>query len=64
MNNIEKINGEIFIKPKGIYEYTYTGLTTAQWYIDTSKYPIDYQIIDDRTLKIRWTAGYSGQFEI
>ena len=62
INNL--INGEIFIKPKGIYEYTYTGLTTAQWYIDTSKYPIDYKIIDDRTLKIRWTAGYSGQFEI
>lgn len=57
------IQGEVFIKPKGIYEYTYTGLTTSTWNIDSS-YPVDYKIIDNRTIKICWTAGYSGQFNI
>ena len=58
------IEGETFIKPKGVYEYTYTGLTLAAWDINDTEYPIEFKIIDDRTVKIRWTAGYSGQFEI
>lgn len=58
------IEGETFIKPKGVYEYKYTGLTLSTWEIDKSKYPLEYKIIDDRTIKVRWTAGYSGQFEI
>ena len=63
-NRIENlINGETFIKPLGIYEYQYTGLTPAEWFID-SKYPIDYKIVDERTIRIKWTASYSGQFEI
>ena len=64
-NRIENlIEGETFIKPKGIYEYKYTGLTPASWAIDSDKYPIEYKIINERTIKVRWTAGYSGQFEI
>ena len=31
---------------------------------DSDKYPIEYKIIDERTITVRWTAGYSGQFEI
>ena len=64
-NRIENlIQGETFIKPKGVYEYKYTGLTPSKWSVDSSKYPIEYKVLDDRTIKIRWTAGYSGQFEI
>ena len=58
------IEGEAFIKPKGIYEYKYTGLTLAEWSIDTTKYPIKYKVVDERTIKLQWTAGYSGQFDI
>ena len=59
----ELIQGETFIKPKGIYEYVYAGSENANWSVDSSKYPIEYKIIDNK-IKIRWTAGYSGQFEI
>lgn len=61
---IEKfIEGETFIKPKGVYTYTYTGLVDGEWSID-KKYPVEYKIIDNNTVKLRWTAGYSGQFDL
>ena len=60
----ELIKGDTFIKPKGVYEYTYTGSNIAEWVIDNTKYPIEFKIIDNKTIKIRWNAGYSGQFEI
>lgn len=63
-NRIEGlIEGDTFIKPKGFYEYRYTGLTMASWSID-SKYPVEYKIIDDRTIRLQWNSNYSGQFEI
>ena len=63
-NRIEHlIEGETFIKPKGTYEYKYTGLTLASWSID-KKYPIKYEIVDERTIKLQWESNYSGQFEI
>ena len=58
------IVGETFIKPKGIYEYKYTGLQTAEWYIDTNKYPVEYKQVSERILRLKWTAPYSGQFDI
>lgn len=64
-NRIENlITGETFIKPKGVYTYSYAGLTPATWVIDTKKYPVQYSIIDDRTIKLKWTASHSGQFDI
>lgn len=57
------ITGETFIKPKGEYEYKYTGLVEASWSVDP-KYPVTYEIIDNRTIKVKWQPGYSGQFEI
>lgn len=57
------IEGEAFIKPKGIYEYVYTGLNAAEWFID-SKYPIKYEIVDEKTIKLQWMSNYSGQFDI
>lgn len=66
--NTERIEnliiGDTFIKPKGFYTYQYVGLIDDQWIIDTKKYPIEYTTIDERTIKLCWTAGYSGQFNI
>ena len=58
------IQGETFIKPKGMYEYTYTGLMDGEWEIDTKKYPVKYREKNDNTISLIWTAGYSGQFDI
>ena len=58
------IKGETFIKPKGSYIYEYTGEEESSWSIDSSKYPVEYKIIDNRTVKLRWTASFSGQFKI
>ena len=51
-DRVEKlIAGETFIKPKGVYEYRYTGLVlNSSWNIDKSKYPVEYKQIDDRTI--------------
>ena len=57
------IQGDTFIKPKGIYEYEYLGDGEASWFIDKTKYPIEYKV-DGNILTLRWTVGYSGQFEI
>ena len=59
----ELIQGDTFIKPKGVYQYEYIGNEISSWQIDSS-YPVQYKIIDDKIIKLRWTAGYSGQFEI
>ena len=58
------ITGDTFIKPKGVYTYVYSGLTSAEWFVDTDRYPVEYKVVDERTIKIKWTASYSGQFEI
>ena len=58
------IQGESFIKPKGAYEYTFTGEEPAVWSIDKSKYPIEYKEINDKTIRLRWNSSYSGQFDI
>ncbi len=59
------IIGDSFIKPKGVYEYKYTGLSlNGTWFIDTSKYPVKYKQKDARTIELKWLDSYSGQFEI
>ena len=63
-NNVEElIEGETFIKPKGVYEYIYTGENIAEWFIN-SQYPVEYKNINDKTIKLRWKSNYSGQFDI
>jgi hypothetical protein len=53
------IAGEVFIKPKRNYTYTYTGLDSdGEWLID-DKYPIEYNI-DGNSITIKWLANYSG----
>lgn len=66
--NTDRINrlieGESFIKPKTKYVYTYTGLSSGDWFIDTNKYPIKIINQTDKTIEIEWTVMYSGQFDI
>lgn len=59
----KSIEGETFIKPKGKYIYTYTGLSSGDWFID-KKYPVKFKEIDKNTIELEWTAGYSGQFDL
>lgn len=57
-----EIVGDIFIKPKKSYTYTYSGLEESEWVID-SKLPID-KVIDGKSITIVWRNTYSGQFII
>ena len=66
--NTERVNtiieGETFIKPKTPYEYKFTGLDSGIWSIDTTRYPIVYKQIDESTIRLKWLAPHSGQFDI
>ena len=58
------ISGETFIKPKREYTYVYTGLSSyGVWEIDENL-PIEYKINDDDSITLKWTASYSGQFDL
>ena len=39
-----RIEGETFIKPHGVYYYTYHGLATGRWKVDTNHLPITISI--------------------
>ena len=64
---IEKVDiiGDTFIKPKKTYDYTFSGTEAQVWSVD-KEYPVklEYDAKDPRNIKIIWTAGYSGQFEL
>lgn len=60
-NTEEKIKGQTFIKPKCVYNYVYQGTETANWDFDKSL-PIVYDIVDDKTIKIKWNSTFSGSF--
>lgn len=59
------IVGETFIKPKIEKEYYFDGPLRARWSYD-SKAPIKAVVDpeDIRRIKIKWTANFSGQFDI
>ena len=61
----ENIIGETFIKVKRQYNYSFSGRTSASWTVDT-KYPVELEVDsnDPRNVSVKWTAGYSGQFEL
>ena len=63
-NNSALIKGETFIKPKITYTYTFMGKgkMEASWEYD-SKLPIEAEI-NGKTISIKWTKGYSGEFTI
>lgn len=59
------IVGDTFIKPKVEKEYYFDGPLRARWTYD-SKAPIKAVVDseDIRRIKIKWTANFSGQFDI
>lgn len=57
-----EIEGETFIKTKRTYTYTYKGEKSGEWQID-KKYPIEYEI-NGNSITLKWTASYSGQFDL
>lgn len=54
------IVGDNYIKPKGEYTYTYTGLERSSWEIDPTL-PISYSI-NGKSITIKWLPTHSGQF--
>lgn len=54
------IAGEVFIKPKKTYTYTYLGELKPIWDFDKSL-PLEYEI-NGNTINIKWTKTYIGQF--
>lgn len=58
------IIGETFITPKRKYHYYYDGIyADGTWNLD-NKLPIVYKINDDNSIDLKWTASYSGQFDL
>lgn len=56
------IKGESFIKPKKEYEYTYIGNTIGEWSIEHN---VPVKITSSgKTVKIKWIASVSGQFDL
>ena len=60
----ELIIGETFIKPKITYQYTFNGENAGVWTLNDSKLPIALVVVDNNNVKIKWTASYSGQFDL
>lgn len=60
--NSDLINGETFIKPKITYTYDFIGNSNSQWSYD-KRLPLEVEI-SDKTIKVKWTKGYSGEFTI
>lgn len=52
------IEGEVFIKPKKTYVYTYTGADEAEWKYDT-RLPIEAKI-NGKEITISWKTTYTG----
>ena len=57
------IVGESFIRPKKEYTYTFNGVSTKEWVIET-EYPLEREIVDERTIKIKWLSSLSGKFTL
>jgi hypothetical protein len=53
-----EIEGEVFIKPKKTYVYTYTGTDEAEWKYDT-RLPIEAKI-NGKEITISWKTTYTG----
>ena len=58
----EIIKGDTFIKPRKEYEFTYKGNVNATWSVGEN-YPVKL-IPDGKTVKLRWTTSFSGQFDL
>lgn len=58
------IKGDIFIKPRGTYEYTYTGSKIVPWEIGDKKCPVQILSKTNNKIKLKWSSSYSGQFDL
>lgn len=63
------IIGDTFIKPQKEYIYYIESSLYGHWYTsDDTKLPIKKEVFDDENghpaIKIKWTAPYSGQFDL
>lgn len=56
-----KIVGDTFIKPKKVYEYTYTGTEMREWQVDKKCVSLES---DGKRVRIKWLSNYSGQFDL
>lgn len=64
----KEIIGETFIKPKKEYIYSIDSSLYGEWYVSSDKYPIKMEPFEDedgkKSIKIKWTSSYSGQFDL
>lgn len=58
----EVIVGETFIKPGRQYEYKYRGNVQGEWTVG-KKIPVELES-NGKTVKLRWTDSYSGEFDL
>lgn len=56
----EEIQGEIFIKPKKVYNYHYSGNNPGEWRWDKTL-PLQVDV-NDKDISLKWTTTYTGQF--
>lgn len=56
------IVGETFIKPGLQYEYKYRGNVQSEWTVG-KKIPVELES-NGKTVKLRWTDSYSGEFDL
>ena len=60
--NVEQtIKGETFIKPKKVYEYQFTGVSSGDWKVDKKGISLE---ADGKTVRVKWLSNYSGQFDL
>jgi hypothetical protein len=65
-SNVETLlDGDSFIKPNKVYEYTYKGLNNGLWSVSKGT-PVEFAVDPNNPLHIKliWTSPYSGQFEL
>ncbi len=64
-DNVNTIVGKTFIKPRIEEEYVFNGSMRFNWSFDKDL-PIEAMVDknDIRHMKLKWTANYSGQFDL
>jgi hypothetical protein len=58
----DSIQGESFIKPKKEYEFTYFGNRAGEWTVSDNA-PVKLES-SGKTVKLKWNATTSGQFDL
>lgn len=68
-DSVSLVHGEIFIKPKKIYEYIYLGTLPGKFYLGKDKkVPVEIKTFKNaggqQCASLRWTTSYHGQFDL